>query len=147
MAIHRKRQETSFPIGTKTQTDQHQAQGMTGAYLCKKCINTWRFAYVSNYLFSPGNAVKCGYRDVGMDNSITQIKQNCIEAMWPDVEAEKCLFNLLSLINNRDGNTCNTFGRNILSKYSNFCSRIDSKSEISNSAQLAAISIKKGLRS
>ena len=76
MAIHRKRQETSFPISTKAQTDQHQAQGMTGAYLCKKCINSWRFAYVSNYLFSPGNAVKCGYRDVGMDNSITQIKQN-----------------------------------------------------------------------
>ncbi len=139
MAIRRKRQETSFPIGTKAQTDQHQAQGMTGAYLCKKCINTWRFAYVSNYLFWQGNAVECCDRGVGMDNSITQIKQNCIGAMWPDVEGEKCLFNLLSLINNRRGNTCNTFGSNILSKYSNFCSRIDSKSEISNSAQLAAI--------
>lgn len=64
-----------FPIGTKAQADQHQAQHITRAYLCKKCINSWIFAYVSNYLFWQGNAVKCGYRGVGMDNSITQIKQ------------------------------------------------------------------------
>ena len=61
-------------------------------------------------MFWQVNAVEWCDRGMGMDNSITQIKQNCIEAMWPDVEAEKGLFNLLSLINNRRGNTCNTFG-------------------------------------
>ena len=75
MAIHRKRQETTFPISTKAQTDQHHEQSITRAYLCKKCINTWRFAYVSNYLFWQGNAVDWCDRGVGMVNSITQIKQ------------------------------------------------------------------------